>query len=446
VGQVLRSRASSPAPFHAKHMAVQSLTPELRSSFRHLYADVLWFGVLSGSTMAFLAIYAARRGATSFQVSLLTAGPAVINLLFSLPFGRWIEGRPLIRTSFWSSVGNRLGYLALIPLPWIFSSSLEIWVVVLITLVMSIPGTILAISFNALFADVVPPGWRGEVVGRRNAILSFSMTATSLLCGQLLDNILFPLNYQVVFALGAFGALASSYHLGRLHSPTEPRPRIRQLFHEFARPGFLRFIDTFRMPLGMRFVRRNGSRPLLRPDLLRGSFGPFMLAYFLFYSFQYVPLPLFPLFFVHGLHLTDGAISLGSALFYGMMLAASMRLSFFSDRLGHRGVLVIGAISYGLYPLLIGLAQNATLFWVGSAVGGIIWAFTNGGLVNRLMERVPANDRPAHMTLHNLMLNLGILSGSFAGPLLANWLGLREAILLSVGLRFIGGVLILFWG
>lgn len=427
-------------------MAVQPLTLELRSSFRHLYADVLWFGVLSGSTMAFLAIYAARRGATSFQVSLLTAGPAVINLLFSLPFGRWIEGRPLIRTSFWSSLGSRLGYLALIPLPWIFSSSLEIWMVVLITLVMSIPGTILAISFNALFADIVPPAWRGEVVGRRNAILSFSMTATSLLCGQLLDNILFPLNYQLVFALGAFGALASSYHLGRLHTPTEPRPRIRQLFLEFARPGLLRFTDTFRMPLGMRFVRRNGSRPLLRPDLLHSSFGSFMLAYLLFYTFQYVPLPLYPLFFVHGLHLTDGAISLGSALYYGMMLAASLHLSFFSERLGHRGVLVIGSICTSLYPLLVGLAQNAALFWVGSGIGGIFWAFTNGGLVNRLMERVPADDRPAHMTLHNLMLNLGILSGSFAGPLLSSWLGLREAILLSVGLRLIGGVLIFFWG
>ena len=44
-------------------------------------------------TLAFVAIYAARLGATGFQISLLTAGPAVVNLFFSLPAGRcWRAG------------------------------------------------------------------------------------------------------------------------------------------------------------------------------------------------------------------------------------------------------------------------------------------------------------------------------------------------------------------
>ncbi|MGE5222072.1 MAG: hypothetical protein ACM3PY_06525 [Omnitrophica WOR_2 bacterium] len=38
------------------------LTAEMRANFRRLYADLAGFGVLTGSTMAFLAIYAARLG------------------------------------------------------------------------------------------------------------------------------------------------------------------------------------------------------------------------------------------------------------------------------------------------------------------------------------------------------------------------------------------------
>ncbi len=77
--------------------------------------------------------------------------------------------------------------------------------------------------------------------------------------------------------------------------------------------------------------------------------------------------------------------------------------------------------------------------------GGIIWAMINGGLINRLMERVPENDRTAYMALHNMAFNLGILMGSLVGPVLTGWVGLREAIFISTGLRFLGGVLMWLW-
>ena len=180
--------------------------PELRDNFRRLYADIFWFGVLSGSTMAFVSIFAARLGATGLQIGLLAAGPALVNLLFSLPAGSWLDGQPLVRASFWSAMLHRLGYLALIGLPCLMGSSGQILALVLITLLMSLPGTTLAIGFNALFAEVVPEEWRAEVVGKRNAILAVSMTVSTLLSGKLLDRFAFPLNYQIVFGLGAVGA------------------------------------------------------------------------------------------------------------------------------------------------------------------------------------------------------------------------------------------------
>jgi len=418
----------------------------MRSNFRHLYADIFWYGVLAGSIVAFLAVYAARLGASSFQVSLLTAIPALVNLLFSLPFGRWMEGRTLVRVSFWSAFWQRIGYFLLIPLPWLFSESLQAWVLVLITLVMYIPGTLLAIGFNATLADVVPPELRSEVVGKRNAIQAFSLVTTSLLCGQLLDLLPFPGNYQVVFTIGALGGALSTYNLYRLTPPDHTPSRIGRPLQDFARPGVSRIIEGTGLSAGLRFLTRSHGQALIRIDLLRGSFGSFMAAYLFLYLSQYFSSPLFPLFLVRGIHLTDGEISLGNAILYGAMLLASLNLKRISTRFGHRHVLVASGLVFFSYPLLLGLATDARLYWVASATAGVIWALISGAILNRLMERVPGNDLPAHMALHNLVMNLGILTGALLSPVAAEWIGLREAILAAAGLRLLGGIFLLIWG
>ena len=50
------------------------------------------------------------------------------------------------------------------------------------------------------------------------------------------------------------------------------------------------------------------------------------------------------------------------------------------------------------------------------------------------------------MALHNRVLNLGILAGSLAGPLLGNVVGLQEAVLIAAGLRLLAGIFLKIWG
>ena len=140
-----------------------------RANFRHLYGDIFWYGILAGSSIAFINIYAARLGASALQIGLLTAGPAIVNLLFSVPAGNWLHDRSLVKTSFWSALYQRLGFAALICLPVLASATLEIRVMILTTLVMSLPGTLLAISFYAMFAELVPPDQRA-LVDRKSVV------------------------------------------------------------------------------------------------------------------------------------------------------------------------------------------------------------------------------------------------------------------------------------
>jgi Na+/melibiose symporter-like transporter len=397
---------------------------QLRRNFRALYADIFGYGILAGSTLAFINVYVARLGATNIEMGLLSAGPALISLLIAIPIGRWLERRPLIRATYLSSIWFRSGYVIMVWLPWFLPPPAQIGSYVLVVLLMSIPGTALAIGFNATLATTVPADWRAHVIGRRNALMSLSMTATALLSGQLLDRIVFPLNYQIVFAIGAAGAAMSTIFLGRIRpiesiGPIGPQPT--------AAP-----------------IKSTNGRAL-RLDLVRGPFGLVLIAYLFFYLGQAMPVPLFARMQVNQLKLSDGVISIGTAAFNGCMLIGSLYLARLTRRFGHRRVFAIAALLYGTYPLLLGLAENNGLFFAASILGGAITGILGGAQVNRLMERIPGDDLPAHMALNNMAGNIALLAGSMLGPLLADALGLREAILISAALRMLAGVALVRW-
>ncbi|MBP7690194.1 MAG: MFS transporter [Thermoflexales bacterium] len=389
----------------------------LSRNFRALYLDIFGYGILAGSTLAFLNVYVARLGASNIEMGLLSAGPALISLFIAIPIGRWLERRPLIRTTYLTSIWFRLGYVVMVLLPWFLPPPAQIGSYVLLVLIMSIPGTALAIGFNATLAATVPSDWRAHVIGRRNALMSLSMTVTALFSGQLLDRIVSPLNYQIVFGIGAIGALLSTFFLGRIQ------------------------------PIGPQAVApiKAANGRALRLDLLRGPFGLVLIAYLFFYLGQAVPVPLFAKMQVDQLKLSDGVISIGTAAFNGCMLIGSLYLARLTRRFGHRGVFAIAALLYGTYPLLLGLAENNALFFAASILGGAITGVMGGAQVNRLMERVPNDDLPAHMALNNMAGNIALLVGSMLGPLLADALGLREAILLSAGLRVLAGIALVRW-
>jgi predicted MFS family arabinose efflux permease len=404
--------------------------PTVSWNIRQLYWDVFWFGILAGSTLTFQAVYAARLGATGLQIGLLSAGPAIISLFFTLPSGMWIEGKSLIRLSFRSAIWQRLGYVLLIALPWLFDSPEgQIWALIWVTLVMAVAGTVLSIAFNSLFAEVLPPERRAHAVGRRNVLLALSITIASLISGQILNRVSSPANYQVVFLIGAIGAMLSSFHIGRIRK-SETVIQLGDLVVEQAG-----------VP-----PQQTRRRALVRLDLLTGPFGIFMLSYLVFYTFQYFPIPLFPLAYVDLLSLTDGMIGIGNGLFYGTMILASFRLTYYSNRYGHRKVLIASAVMFPVFPLFLAMGNGPVMYYLACLTGGVVYALLTGAMLNRLMDQVPPDDRPAHMAIHNLALNVGILAGSMLGPVTADLIGLRPAVWLSAGLRLLAAVFFLLWG
>ncbi|MER3513483.1 MAG: hypothetical protein C4310_03020, partial [Chloroflexota bacterium] len=107
---------------------------------------------------------------------------------------------------------------------------------------------------------------------------------------------------------------------------------------------------------------------------------------------------------------------------------------------------VFGGMLISLYPALMALSRAFGLFMVASAVGGLGWSLFGGALTNYLLDRTPADDRPAHLAWYNLVLNAAILLGSLIGPFIADRTGLVAALALLALARALGALAIQRWG
>ena len=311
--------------------------------------DMAWFGVLSGSSLNFLSIYAARLGATGIQIGLLTGIGAAVTLVLAIPTGGWLERRPIDKAMFWTAVAYRLGFLLFIPLPWLLGSQGQIQLIILLTAIMAIPLTALGVGFNVLFAAAVPLRWRAYVVGIRNVALALTFMAASLGCGYLLDHLPFPQGYQVVFAIGVLGAAMSTMHIYFIR-PLPASAHQDDLQEELPVPDAVQKEEH-----GGKASKRGAA---LRLDIWRSPFRRVLLAMLGFHLAQYLAIPLFPLYFVDVLQLNDQQIGAGTALFYLAVLLGSAQLHRAARRMGNKSLTAVGVVGMGSYPLLMGLSSQ----------------------------------------------------------------------------------------
>jgi len=403
--------------------------PQYHANFIHLYFDIGWFGLLSGSSVNFLNVYAARLGATAFQIGLLGSVGAVVSLFLAIPAGRWLEKRAVGKAVFWTAALYRIGFALWIPLPWLFGAQGQIWALVLIALLMGIPLTGVAVGFNALFAASVPQQYRAHVAGMRNVVLSIMFMLSSVLSGYLLNHLPFPTGYQVVFAIGFFGAVMSTVHLYFIRplqadQPSAPAPDS---------------VSSAASP------RRNWLSAL-RLEIWKTDYRRPLLVLLGFHITQYLAIPLFSIYMVKDLHLSDDHIGIGTALFYLAMLLGSMQLRHVVQRLGHKTVTAYGVIGMALYPILMALSSQVWHFYGYSLLGGFVWALVGGAYANYLLENIPDHDRPAHLAWYNIVLNASVLFGSLAGPAIADGIGIGAALIVFGVLRVAAGAAILKWG
>jgi MFS family permease len=410
----------------------QSDIPErYRNNFWHLYFDIAWFGVLSGTAVNFLNTYATRLGASGLQIGLLTAMAAVVNLFLAIPAGRWVEKRHTGRAVFWSSVVFRIGYVLWIPLPWLFNAQGQIWALIVLAFFMAIPLTPLGVGFNALFAESVPERFRAQVAGARNITFAITYMLTSLGAGFILKSLPLETGYPVIFAIGAFGAAMSSYHIYHVTPLQE---------EVFPLPS---------APLTAPVVRASSPRGIqaaLRLDIWRTPFRNILLVLFCFHLAHYMSAPILPIFNVRVLNLNDNNIGTGTALYYLSVLIGSTQFRRIAQRFGNKKVTGWGVAGMSIYPFMLAAASSVWHYYTLSFLGGFLFSMVNGAYINYMLENIPPDDRPSHLAWYTVVLNIAILASSLIGPAIAEMTGLVNALIIFGIFRILAGLAILKWG
>lgn len=434
--------------FRALFRPARPVPVEYRRNFLHLYMEIAWYGILGGTTLAFLGVYATRQGASAQQIGLLSALPAMATLFVSLPIGVWLGRSAVGPAVFWMSVFQRLCYLLFILLPVFFLPDVQVWLIILISLVMTLPGTAVTVGFTALFAEVVPVEYRGHVVGVRTGLLAIITTLFSWLSGWMLDTLPFPMGYQVVFALGFFGTAMSSLHLYFL-MPAAGRPTVRLAMAANGTRGSVHGNGygngLSRQLADLSQVFRRGTRSL-RLDVLNGPFARLMGLLFFFHFTQFLAIPVVTPFTVNELKYSDQLIGLGGGIFNIAIFLGSMRLSTLTGRWGNKLITAAGIMSMGSFPALMAVATTPIMYIVANIAGGLAWSLAGGGLYNYLLDNVPPTDRPAYLAWYSMISNGAILFGSLLGPALAGQVGFTAALLLFGLARLLAGIAILRWG
>lgn len=410
----------------------QSDIPEkYRSNFINLYLDIAWFGVLSGTAVNFLNVYATRLGASGLQIGLLTATSAIVTLFLAIPAGHWIGKRHTGKAVFWSSALFRIGYLLWIPLPWLFDAQGQIWALIILTFLMAIPLTPLGVGFNALFAEAVPDRFRARVAGTRNITFAIAYILTSLIAGFILKNTDFPGGYQIIFTIGAIGAAMSSYHI--FH--------VKPLYEDLIAPPSDPIPVSNPRPSAPR-----GMTAILRLDVWQSRFKKVLLALFILHLAHYLSNPVYPLYYVRALDLNDAHIGNGTALYYLSVLLASTQLGRIVQRFGNKRVSGWGMAGMASYPLMLAFSTTIWQFYVLSFVGGFLFALVNGAYANYMLENIPPDDRPAHLAWYTIMFNVAVLASSLVGPVVADSIGLASALIIFGVARIAAGLYLLKWG
>ncbi|MFN8456509.1 MAG: MFS transporter [Anaerolineae bacterium] len=403
-------------------IAPATATSIQKQNFLNVQVDAVAIGLASAAT-PFLPVFLARLGASSFQVGLLTAMPALTGLIFALLIGRFLQTRRNVVP--WFSL-SRLLYVSayaltgvaafLVPQPYLAPVVLLIWAVA------TIPQTALNISFTVVMNAVAGPEHRYDLMSRRWSILGLTTAITVAIIGPVLDWVGFPLNYQLVFIALSIGGLISYYYSSHIELPDNEPPA---------------------SPHGQSWAQRfKGYINLIRSE---PKFVSFTAKQFVFTAGTALATPLLPLYYVREVHASDTWIG-----FFSTAQTATVLMGYFlwtreSKSRGGRFVLLCTTLGLALYPGLTALTHQPGLIAFYAALSGVFQAGLNLVFFDEQMKTVPPQHSATFVSLGQSSQNLATVAGPLLGTLLADQIGIGNALFLSALLRLLGFVLFAGW-
>ena len=390
---------------------------------RLVHVDGIGVGI-SNAAIPFLPVFLTRLGATAVQVGLLTSMPGITGLFLAIVVGRFLQRQKNIIP--WFSI-SRLIVISAFALtgivPFFVPDKILIPVVLIIWAVATLPQTMVSVCFSVVMNAISGPEGRYELMSRRWSILGLTTTIAVALAGQVLVQIGFHLNYQVVFIGLSLGGIISYAASSRIKIPSH-EPIIQTAKSSFK-------------------ARIQGYSRLIRSS---PSFVSFTLKQFLYLFGITLGTPLFPLYFVRQINVSDAWLGLVYAVQTAVLVISYFFWSRLSKRRGSRPVLLVTTLCMSLYPGLVALTHNQTTIFIYSAVAGVFQAGLDLVFFDELMRTIPPQYSPTFVSFAQSVQYIPAILAPLVGTFLSAHIGLSNALIFTAGIRLAGFVLFAWKG
>jgi MFS family permease len=390
----------------------------VKSNFRNVQIDAIGVG-LANAASPFLPVFLSHLDATTFQVGMLTAMPGFTGLLLAIPLGRFLQRQTNIIK--WFSIARLLviGCYALtgiisffIPQAILVNSILAIWALA------TLPQTIVAIAFSVVMNAVAGPNRRFELMTRRWSTMGVTTTIVVLAIGQLLESVIFPLNYQLMFIGLSLGGLLSYYYSSHLKLTENPQPALTKSKSLKTQMTELKTLVFSEKP-----------------------FLTFISKRLIFMTGSALAAPLIPLYFVRVVHASDRWISIITTSQTAILVIGYFLWTRLGKKKGTRAVLVGTTFGLSLYPFLLALTTSTWQIAVIAGAAGVFQAGLDLVFFDELMKVVPIEYSAIFIGFAQSLQYLATIASPLLGSLIADQFSLAVGLLVSAALRFIGFLL-----
>jgi MFS family permease len=394
------------------------MEPEIRKNYRYNFLvnmlDGAYFGlgIGFGSFGTIVTLFVSRLTHSAILIGLIPAIHAVGWQLPQLFTAGWVSRqRKLKPMVLWLTTQERIPFLGLAAIAW-FLPGLGAPVALALTFAMliwqGIGAGITANAWQSMIAKIVPNDSRGSFFGTQSALANILMSVGAVLAGYLLARVDFSFNFAACFLLTFVFLGFSLISLAFAREPHDAEKIIPQGRHTFWRES-------------LEILRRDRNFDIFLIVRVVSLFATMAFSFYILYVLRE-----FNISTITAGYLT-ATLTIAST-------AANLIMGWTGDRLGHRSMLVVGALALTLSAFLAWAAPSFGWFYLVVALAGFanaaIWTISMAMTIDFGAEE----QRPIYIGLSNTLTAPATIFAPIIGGWIADAAGFHATFITSAAL------------
>jgi MFS family permease len=396
----------------------------LRNNIRNnLWNGIAW-SIGFNFVTPFIAVLAARLGATNNDYALLSSIPALFTILIVIPasivIGRFRKQKRIIAGII---LLCRFFYFLLIFVPYLEVSAIT--ALILLVGLYNATNSIIAVAWQSMMGEIIPASYRNRVFAQRNIWTGLVGCVVAFVAGWGIDRIPYPYGYQLAFSIGFAFAIVETWYFMRLRIPSEEIIDHNQIIKQIVPDKHVslsaNWIERYKLNQGRSYYLFCGS------------------AIIYIFAWQ-AAWPIYMKIKVDTLLATNTMISidvivgaLGALL--GFRLFARV-----ADRRGTAWTVFISALILGLTPYFWLHAPSMNWVYLYDFIGGVATAGFQQSVFNRLLEIVPEQGRQRGIAIYTTLSQVSAIFAPIVGMKLFSSISYEACMSLLGSVRVVGSL------